>query len=312
MKPLRIGLCFLLICQFLFGCSTSNIDTRPTDNTEANTEVISTSNEDGPMLKIKATTDPNVEFTFFSPEELCGNVTEELSYLGLVDVMIDTGEETLRFEDAIRTGKITLAEIFAFARIDAQNGYCTETAKSGNSLHRFIYDYPEYDLWIVYDIYETPDGKQHLISDMGLCANGREPYTIYIDENTGQRIDREDWGLTFEIKELSPTGVTLLSTQEGGLQLGELYIHFYAIDDGTDELLPRIDDTNSIVTFVYPITSDGLTTITIDWTDTFGELSPGNYELILSVEDDYDEEKVHPLMRNYASIQPYVISITLP
>ena len=145
------------------------------------------------------------------PEDLGGNMDYPLSYTGIKDVMIDIEGVTKELEYAIRDGDISLAEIFAYARTDAVNGFCELSIRSRNGLSSYLYSYPEYDLKLVYDVYETPDGELHLISDMALYAPGGETMRIYLD-GSDKILDLEDWGISLEVIEASAGGITLRST----------------------------------------------------------------------------------------------------
>jgi len=45
---------------------------------------------------------------------------------------------SIKLEDAIRAGDISLAEIFAYARTDAENGFCEVSIRSKNGLSSFL------------------------------------------------------------------------------------------------------------------------------------------------------------------------------
>lgn len=147
-----------------------------------------------------------------------------LDLLNLSSVTIEINEKTLPLEEALQGGYITIDEIIARARLDASQGVCNEVAKSKNGLTRFYYHYSDFSIWYVYDIYETPDGKAHLIKVVRLYGALSSPGTIDLWDSNGNPIDYEDWGLTFTIVQQDAEGLTLRCTQSGGQQLGQLKV----------------------------------------------------------------------------------------
>lgn len=245
------------------------------------------------------------------PEDLGGNMDYPLSYTGIKGVMIDIEGVAKELEYAIRDGDISLAEIFAYARTDAVNGFCELSIRSRNGLSSYLYSYPEYDLKLVYDVYETPDGKLHLISDMALYNPGGETMRIYLD-GSDKILDLEDWGISFEVVEASADGITLSCTQSGGQQIGTLSAYaFRLIQDG--KFLSALDgDTTASYEIAETVLSANDTIrFSVDWTESYGTLSPGEYAIRLFVKDIYEGSQVHPLMRNFYDIQHYEIAFTV-
>lgn len=245
------------------------------------------------------------------PEDLGGNMDYPLSYTGLKDVMIDIEGVAKELEYAIRDGDISLAGIFAYARTDAENGFCKVSIRSRNGLSSFLFSYPEYDLKLVYDVYETPDGELHLISDMALYKPGGETMRIYLD-GSDKILDLEDWGISFEVVEASADGITLSCTHSGGQQIGTLSAFaFMLIQDG--QYMASLDGDTAVSHEITetPLSSNDTTHFSIDWTDIYGTLSPGEYVIRVIVKDIYEESQIHPLMRNFYDIQHYEISFTV-
>ena len=67
-----------------------------------------------------------------------------MTYVGLTDVCVEAVQGKKALEMAIQDGDISVEEIFAYARLDARNGFCTEHKNSKHGLTHFIYVYPEY------------------------------------------------------------------------------------------------------------------------------------------------------------------------
>lgn len=245
------------------------------------------------------------------PEDLGRNMDYPLSYTGLKDVMIVIDGIAKELEYAIRDGDISLAEIFAYARTDAENEFCKVSIRSRNGLSSFLFSYPEYDLKLVYDVYETPDGELHLISDMALYKPGGETMRIYLDRSD-KILDLEDWGISFEVIEASADNITLSCTHSGGQQIGTLSAFaFMLIQDG--QYIASLDGDTAVSHDITetPLSSNDTTHFSIDWTDIYGTLSPGEYVIRVIVKDIYEESQVHPLMRNFYDIQHYEISFTV-
>ena len=73
---------------------------------------------DRPVISAKR----SQEDTTIPAEYFSGNYSEDICYYGLCDVSIQMDGETLKLEDAIRDGCITVEELTAYARIDAREG----------------------------------------------------------------------------------------------------------------------------------------------------------------------------------------------
>lgn len=257
-------------------------------------------------------------YTLVPQEELDEKTNTYIAYANLAEVNITWDGVTISLAEAIRDGKLTVPEIFALARMDAQNGFCKESYVSKLGLTHFIYTYPECELWIAYDVYETPDGKRTLIDEIyihSVAGSKRNIDFTYVDKDSewGYFVDREDWGLTFEVSSVSPTTITVDYTQRKGQEIGELLLEEYMLfsrkDDGTSEYLARSErDTDG---FPFSVQSDESGQITMDWSNTAGALDPGEYYLKITVTDSYNESDIHPLMSNYYDKQSYHIAFTI-
>lgn len=247
--------------------------------------------------KFKVLSDVNADFRVVA----CG--------LSRVDISLQ-GDE-IPVGQAIQERKVTPEELFCYARLDAQNGYCQERYASLNGLTHFCYTYPECDLCIVYDVYETPDGRQTLINELSFYTSetfelGSKDY--YIDESSpwSYFLDRENWGLTFAVTEASATEITVDYTHEKNQEIGQLWLEDYALydydpDTGEQTYLTQMNlsrDGGGI-----ELTEGG--TFRLNWEDTLGVLEEGKYVLRATVSDHYDPEQVHPLMENFYDKQSY-------
>ena len=232
----------------------------------------------------------------------------DLTYAGVKDVRVQlpSGEKALA--QALSDGDISLGEIFAYAQLDAQNGFCQGRYTSKNGLAQYYYMYPEYRLYLVNDIYELPNGTAIPVQELSICDlhKGGSVINVYTDE-AGNILDVEDWGLTWTVAEVTPTSAKLRCTQQGGQQLGQLAVFSCLMFQKDSNWEPQRFDVD------IPLTMGGDSEITLDWTEEVGALAPGQYTLKLGVEDRYDPDEVHPLllMHNYKDLQGYTLDVTV-
>lgn len=270
------------------------------------------------QLCFSATPDPDAGFRLVNTEDMNGCFSHGLTYLNLKDVTIEWNDESISLENALANAYITEEEILCYARLDARNGFCSESVISTHGLTHFTFHYPEVDLRVIYDVFEAPDGRQHLISDIGIYCPGEAPRTYFdfTDNKTGLLIGRENWGLSFEVVEATPTTVTLKCTQSQGQQIGELRTDFYNLynsESNFETMVPVLNGVEYLSQFQPAVTipADTEFIFTLDWEDTFGVLAAGTYGLDLYIIDVYDESEVHPLMENFYDRQNYWIEFTI-
>lgn len=266
-------------------------------------------------LSISLSTDPMLSsVTTFNSEELGDNFTEGLTYWYVTNVSIGIEGNSIKLETALREGLITENDILYYARLDAANGICREICESTHGLTNFTYFYPEYSLRIIYDILETPDGQQYLISDMSIYPPDDAPsaYFVFFDSETSTRYDIEDWGVEFKVDSSSPTGITIICSQSEGQQIGFLNIISYSLSnaedivdrtDGVESENPRYEDGI--------IQMNGTTNIEINWSEYYGELPSGTYTLALYVKDEYSKDQIHPLMVDYYDFWCYEVEFSI-
>lgn len=251
---------------------------------------------------------------------------KSITYLDIENVTIDIDGTSMKLEDALREGRTSVDELIADARQDASLGLCHEVAESKNGLTEFTYHYGEFNLRYIYDLYETPKDGQRLITDFLIYEARSEPQFLPVDAQTGDFIDYEDWGLRFEISDLNPSGITITCCQSGGQQIGELNVG--------GVILSKKDPNTQALEQVQPLTEEaqpvpftgskhwspnpegflnmgGTTELSFDFARLYGQLPAGDYVLSLQIVDLYDEEDVHPLMRNYHDEQWYDIEFTI-
>lgn len=253
-----------------------------------------------------------------SSHELGGNYAYRMDYRWIKSVSITLDGETLPLQTALAQGNINEDEILYRARQDARAGICETEAKSLRGLTNYYFHYPEYSLLIIQDIYETPDGAQNPISHLTIYSRYVEgsntvvhyvgPYASFTDLETGLPIDREDWGLEFEVSQATPNGVSLICTQSGGQQIGNLCIEYFFLSKDSDSLKEMEDAQYRQI----PIRMNCSSTLSIDWTESFGVLPAGDYQMSLVVSDQFDPEQLSPLMVDFHQEQLYPIVFSIP
>ena len=251
-------------------------------------------------------------------EDMGGNYSCNIRCHQLKDLTITLNGTEYALAEAIRDQLITVEEICAYAKIDARAGFCTELATSDKGLSCFHYIYNNIQISITYDVYETPDGKQHIINNIEIYPPYGHASATYSLTNPDspypykEKLDREDWGLKFEVLEASPIDILLEATQGGGQQVGQLQIQsfeLYSIDrqefiqmnsTATADSFPKVD-----------ITMNGETEFSIDWSTLYPELAPGNYYIVFWIKDTFISGVSHPLMVDYHTTQEYFIEFTV-
>ena len=109
-----------------------------------------------------------------------------------------------------------------------------------------------------------------------------------------------DWGLTLSVKDVTPTGLTLVCTQKGGNSTGELTCgtdyHLIVLEDGGWKDVPTVIDEYAWDSLAYPISKGQDREFEISWEWLYGNLPAGTYRLTKGFMDfretgDYDTAK---------------------
>lgn len=279
-----------------------------TDATDAAEDIVHTG-DDVPALNLTVTRVGNTDSQIFSPEEIGNNFNQGMSYCGVTDVSISLNSGDERLEDALKNGDITEEEIFFRARQDARDGRCQETFETQHGVTFYNYHYPDYDLWLVYDVFNSPNGKAYPVSQLIVFRTTPDyhlhPSCAFTDPETGAFVNREDWGLTFELSDITSHSATVTCTQSGGQQIGQLEVRCYTL----------YPDTKGIINppkFETEIAMDGTCQFSVDWSETYGDLPSGTYRLYLWVYDIYDESQLHPLMDDFQDWQVLDVELIIP
>ena len=277
-------------------------------------------------LRISFTPDYGMDagFTTISLEQ--GNYPD-VTYLGMHDVTVNVDGFEMPLEDALKSGEVSVEELVADARQDAALGICQERWKSENGLAVFTYYYGDFNVRCVYDVYETPANGKKLIADFLIYESRQEPSFSLVDSETGAALDEEDWGLEFEVTQADSSGVTIVCVQSGGQQMGQLNCGGYRLyrknaDSQELDMVSTLDDQNPPMAWFSSVedwipdpdgflTMNGITELSFDFTQIYGPLPAGDYELILQVVDCYNPSDVPSLMRNYHDNQWYNIEFSI-
>lgn len=251
--------------------------------------------------------------TVFYSKELGKHIDYNITYRKVNNVQIEIDGKQIALESAIQNSHASFAPILYYAQRDAENGFCEEQYTSKLGLAHFTYRYPEFDLRIVNDIYETPDGNQHFIKDLAIFKSGQavNAYTDFYDADTGERLDLENWGISFDAVRISPVGITLNCKQSGGQQIGSLILNHYIVsnDKGFCE---NLQNNGEAIGINLPIQMNATSELILDWSSFYGELPAGKYSVLLYVSDEFESSQVHPLMKDFHNLQRYTLEFEIP
>ena len=247
--------------------------------------------------------------TTYSPD-LLGNAWDGYIKLIKIDqVNLSIDNTLVSLADALKSGKITVEELIAQAFTDARTGVCSRADWENKGLSRFDFRYKNFDMTITLDVYKTP--LREKISVLALSfypAGDATSHGVgqYIYDKNGNLIDRysEDWGLDIQVTTVTPTTISLDITQLNGQQIGIIVVSHYCLlgKDANVQGPEKIctgEEFGQLSTLDAPITTNGKTKLDIDWSMVYGTLPSGEYTLTLSIQDEFSQEDVHPLMENY-------------
>lgn len=301
--------CFvILLCSFslLMGCSTEQTSEIVADNSPSR------------RLVLFPVASPDGSFTQVSESDLGETHAVEMQYYGFSEVNISINGESLNLLDAIHDNKISPEEIIAFAKIDSRNGYCQMQYDTYYGYTHYAYCYDEFEIISVYDVFESPNGQAYhqekiTIATPGFFANSSFGCPVLEIDGKQIYLGSENWGLSFDVAGISPTSLKIICTQQDGQQIGQLQVYHFAIDkienNGSISHCPSINDAGYKPEIYAVIHTNSSSEFTIDWTNQYGTLPPGKYNLWLYIEDVY--ENIHPLMKNFQDKQKHHIQFEI-
>lgn len=146
----------------------------------------------------------------------------------------------------------------------------------------------------VYAVFQLDDGSiedipEKILND--LTAMGWIEPVVHMDEGF------PDWGLTLSVKDVTPTGLTLVCTKNGGNSTGELMCgeeyQLVALKEGAWKSVPTVITNYGFNSMGYWVSEGTDTEFEIDWEWLYGKLTAGTYRLTKSFMDfretgDYD------------------------
>lgn len=271
--------------------------------------------EDAPKQTLPITVTLNHAFDAgFTVIPLTQGNYDSVSYLGISDVTIDIDGTTRKLADALQDGSVTVDQLIAAARQDAVLGFCREGVTSENGLAEFTYYYGDYRLHYVYDVYETPDGRKHLIKDFTIYNSYSAPVNFgYHYDEEGNPLDYEDWGLTFQVSNVDSAALTVVCTQSGGQQFGNLQFSeaFLEKKNPATQEWESLEDNFTYDCIGTALTMGGTTELTFDVMEKGEPLPAGDYSLSMQFTDCYDPEDMPSLMRKYHDRQWYTVEFTI-
>lgn len=122
-------------------------------------------------------------------------------------------------------------------------------------------------------------------------------FTMNKDTSLGADAGFPDWGLTLTAKDVTPAGLTLVCTKNGGnptgeLQCGEEY-HLIVLEDGTWKDVPTVIEEYAWNSLAYWIPEGQDVEFDYSWEWLYGKLPAGTYRLTKGFMDfrepgDYD------------------------
>ena len=307
----------LLTCTLVCGCgNASAVQQEPAVQTEATQAAQHLPPEQKLRLGVvKAPEETGLGFKQALLEENTeDSFTKVAIYQGIAQATWEADGGAIPLEDALAQGIITQEEIACYAQLDARNGYCVETQQTKHGLTHFTYTYPDFNLRVINDVYVTPDGGEDRIRHTVIYPNRPDqilgPYVDFLDPVTGQRTDWENWGLAFQVEEVSPTEVKIRCTQSSGQQIGVLTVEGYSL--AGENLPPKKQGTpEEAQECAIALKQNSETAFTINWEQLYGALPAGSYRLSLSVRDYFAEEAVPPLTQDYHDWQVYDLEFTV-
>ena len=144
---------------------------------------------------------------------------------------------------------------------------------------------------------DTSIPLQEFTINQNMTASGDE-LALLDDLMQNGGLGYPDWGLTLSAEDVTPSGLTLICSQSGGVPSGELMTgeDYYLIVYKKEHwrMVPTVIDNYAWNSLAHWITKDAATEFEIDWEWLYGELEPGTYRLVKEFMDfrktaDYDE-----------------------
>ncbi len=143
------------------------------------------------------------------------------------------------------------------------------------------------------DLEDIPKKDREALPELGRLFENADP-TAKDDQGF------PDWGLTLSVKDVTPTGLTLVCTKNGGNPTGELMCgdeyHLIALEEGNWKDVPTVIEEYGWNSMAYWITEGQDTEFEYSWEWLYGKLPAGTYRLTKEFMDfrgtgEYDTAK---------------------
>lgn len=130
-----------------------------------------------------------------------------------------------------------------------------------------------------------------------LCSCAPHTETLYEETPETSKIEetvQDDWGVTLSVKNVTPTGATVVFSQNGGNPTGELSTgSWYSLEYENEEMAFAVEGDICWTAEAYTIPKNGEFEIDVNWSWLYGTLEPGTYRIVKEVMDfrgtgDYD------------------------
>lgn len=260
---------------------------------------------------------PYSNYTRFAPGELNDTCNFELVYYLLSDISIEIDGSNIQLADAIRNDMVSLEQIIMQAKLDAESGIASLSYESNLGLSSFIYRYDNFEIMVTDDVFEAANGNQYHCKYVTICppnAHSNLSAAYFYEDGNGNIIDltREDWGISFEIENTNSYSADIKCIQKGGQHFGVLQITGIQLVNHDNSVLAIDNFEVNLPECPAKISNDDSTTLYVNWIEKYGVLSPGTYEMIITVNDVYDTSVAHEFLRKYSNEQRYIVSLTVP
>lgn len=130
-----------------------------------------------------------------------------------------------------------------------------------------------------------PDAEDYTLTDDMFTALTTADTNYSMDIDTSLPADEgfPDWGLTLSVKDVTPTGLTLVCSRRGGNPTGELECgtdyHLIVLEDGTWKDVPTVIEEYGWNSLAYWIPEGQDVGFDYSWEWLYGKLPAGTYRL---------------------------------
>ncbi len=158
--------------------------------------------------------------------------------------------------------------------------------------------------------YSVLDKGEKVISENGVFEVPMDGkiyvYLLYVKYEGGGncwygfRINSPDeWGITFSVSSVTPTGATVVFSQSGGNPTGELMTgSYYRLEHKNEEMAFTVEGDIAWTSEAYMIQKGREFQTQVNWEWLYGTLEPGTYRIVKQVMDfrgpgDFDEKEYY-------------------